>query len=287
MVDVTVLTPSLGYGRFIEDAIVSVLRQEGVETQHVIQDAGSEDGTIEILRRYGDNIEWVSEPDSGQSDGLNKALTKARGNWVAWLNADEFYLPDALRTLVEMGERSGADLVYGDIAWVDERGRMIRLLPQHPFNEKILRLYGCFIPSSGTIFRRSILGDNPWDPEARMMMDWELYLKLASQEASFRYVKFPAAAFRRHGGQVTADPSSNADEYGWMFDRYSIDPRHRRYGPWMHRAYKAGTGAYVRQIKARHLRGKDMRWFDATPNEETFDQLLTRCYGRRRSARAV
>src|SRR5919106_662562 len=99
MNSISVLTPSRGYGRFIADAIESAKQQVGVTVQHVVQDAGSDDGTLDILWSYGDAVDWTSEPDSGQSDALNRALGRATGDWIAWLNADEFYLPDGLRML--------------------------------------------------------------------------------------------------------------------------------------------------------------------------------------------
>ena len=117
--DVSVLTPSYEYGRFIADGIESVIQQRGLRLQCIIQDAGSGDETLEVLRSFGDRVEWASETDLGQSDGLNRALAKATGDWIAWLNADEYYLPDGLRALVEEGDRSGADVVYGDCVTVD------------------------------------------------------------------------------------------------------------------------------------------------------------------------
>lgn len=84
MTDVSVLTPSCEYGRYIEDAIESVLGQQGVSVEHVIQDGGSTDDTVDVLTRF-DGLVWASESDQG----LNKALAKAGGRWIAWLNADE------------------------------------------------------------------------------------------------------------------------------------------------------------------------------------------------------
>lgn len=279
-VDVSVLTPSLGYGRFIEDAIRSVSGQRGLSIEHVVQDGGSTDGTIDVLRRYSDRLEWVSEADEGQSDALNRAFARSNGRWVAWLNADEFYLPDGLATLVRHGDRTGADVVYGDNVFVDAEGKMVRLLPQHPFSHAILRLYGCFISSSSTIFRRSALPDTPWDLEARMIMDWELFLNLASRGARFSHVRYPVGAFRRHPEQVTARSSREfGDEYARVFDRYGIDRRRRRWGRWLHGAAKAGTGAYRRQRRAEPFRGRPMRWFDDGEGAESFDALLAVTYG--------
>jgi glycosyltransferase involved in cell wall biosynthesis len=124
--DVSVLTPSYEYGRFIADGIESVIQQRGLRLQCIIQDAGSGDETLEVLQSLGHRVERASETDLGKSDGLNRALAKATGDWIAWLNADEYYLPDGLRVLVEEGDTSGADVVYGDCVTVDREGRVIK-----------------------------------------------------------------------------------------------------------------------------------------------------------------
>src|SRR6266542_3259162 len=95
VIDVSVLTPALDYGRFIEDGIMSVDGQEELSIEHIVQDGGSGDETIEVLRRHTE-LQWESEPDRGQSDALNRALRRSTGRWIGWLNADEFYLPGGL-----------------------------------------------------------------------------------------------------------------------------------------------------------------------------------------------
>jgi glycosyltransferase involved in cell wall biosynthesis len=278
MTDVSVLTPSFRYGRFIADAIESVIRQHGLDLQHIIQDGGSDDETVEILRSFGDRVEWASERDLGQSDGLNRALTKAKGDWVAWLNADEYYLPDGLRVLVDEGERHGADVVYGDCVTVDRTGRIIGLRPQHPFNHMILRLYGPFLASVSVIVRRSMLWKEPWDRSLRVVMDWDLYLALASRGANFRYVAYPVGAFRLHEDQAS---KLGRPETRVIHNRYAI-PTGRRYGTAgvaLHRIRKLAAGSYVRQVRARPFRGSDLRWFDEKIAADTFHHLLHRCYG--------
>jgi hypothetical protein len=198
---------------------------------------------------------------------------------VAWLNADEFYLPEGLTTLVRHGDRTGADVVYGDNVFVDEEGRVTRLVPQHPFNLTILRLYGCFIASSSTIFRRTALPDPPWDLEARMIMDWELFMNLASRRARFSHVAYPVGAFRRHRDQVTARPSSEfREEYARVFERYGVDEGKRRWGRWLHAGYKLVSGQYVRQFRANRFRGVNLRWFRDEDARRSFEGLLSACY---------
>ena len=282
MTDVSVLTPSYGYGRFIADSIRSVLRQEGLRVQHVIQDAGSDDETIDVLRSFGERVDWASEPDQGQSDGLNKALTKAQGRWVAWLNADEFYLPEGLSTLVREGERRGADVVYGDSIAVDRDGRLLDVRPQHPFSSRILRHYGPFLNSVSVIIRRSILDEEPWDRSLRLVMDWDLYLSLASKGASFQYVAYPVGAFRRHPDQASAQPRRS--ETKDVRHRHQIPSSrwYRRGGTALHRLSKLAAGSYTRQARARPFRGRDLRWFEEGDGDETFRRLLARCYGLRK-----
>jgi glycosyltransferase involved in cell wall biosynthesis len=281
---VSVLTPSFGYGRFIADAIQSVHNQGGVSCEHIVQDGGSQDETLEVLSRFEGKVVWASEPDQGQSDALNKALAKASGTWIAWLNADEFYLPGALATLVWQAERAGVDVVYGDCVFVDADGRIERLLPQHRFSAKILREYGCYIPSNTVLIRRSVLGDAPWDPTVRRIMDWDLYLNLLRREARFSHVAYPAAAFRAHDERVTSKPPSDFEEENEVASRHGLPRdvwdrwRASRVGRWLHPVYKAMGGAYLRQLRAHSLGGRDLRWFSDPRGLEAFEELLRRAY---------
>jgi glycosyltransferase involved in cell wall biosynthesis len=279
--DVSVLTPSYGYGRFIRDALESVSRQEGVVAEHIVQDAGSQDETIDILRSYGDRVRWRSEPDRGQSDALNKALQFAHGRWIAWLNADEFYFPGALRRLVAAGESSRADVVYGDAAYVDADGRLLRLGPQHGYSRFLLRHYGIYIPSCGTVFRRSALGEDPWDVEIRRVMDWDVYLRLDSSGAPFVHVAYPAAGYRIHEGQITAQPRELfASDRQAVRSRYGIPGRRlKKPARLLHASYKLASGAYRRQIIARRMRGTDLRWVRPEVGPGGIADLLRRCYG--------
>jgi glycosyltransferase involved in cell wall biosynthesis len=281
--DISVLTPSYGYGHFIADAVESVLGQQPMAVEHVIQDGGSDDGTVGVLKRYGNRLAWASETDAGQSDALNRALVRATGRWIAWLNADEFYLPHALPTLMEHGEQAGVDVVYGDCVFVDRDGRIDRLLPQHRFSAKILREYGCFIPSNAVLIRRPILGDAPWDPTVKRIMDWDLYLKLLRRGAQFSHVAYPAGAFRVHDESLSSKPP-NFEEKNEVSSRYGLPRdfwdrwRASRVGRWLHPVYKALGGAYIRELRARSLRGHDLRWFDDHRGRKTFEALLRRSY---------
>jgi glycosyltransferase involved in cell wall biosynthesis len=281
--DVSVLTPSYGYGRFIKDALDSVARQEGVSTEHIVQDAGSQDETIKILRASGDRVSWRSEPDRGQSDGLNRAFRSARGRWIAWLNADEFYFPGGLQTLVDAGEEAGADVVFGDVVFIDAAGKLLRLVPQHRYSSLLLRHYGPYIGSCAAVFRRSTLGSDPWDTDIVRVMDWDLYLKLDAQGARFLHVPFPVGGFRIHDAQITAQPSEPfAADTQAVRARYGIPGRRwKRPARLLHASYKLLSGAYRKQVIARRRRGTDLRWCRPEVGPEGFLDVLSSCYGDR------
>jgi glycosyltransferase involved in cell wall biosynthesis len=279
MPDVSVLTPSFGYGRFIHDTLTSVSRQRGVSSEHIVQDGGSSDETIEILRGFGNGISWNSEPDRGQSDALNRAYARSSGTWIGWLNADEFYLPGALDVLVSEGERAGADVVYAESVWVTEHGRLIRLFPMHGFSRYLLKNYGCYIGSCAAVFRRTALGSSPWDENINSVLDWELYLRLAAAGAQFHQVTYPAAAYRVHADQISVQPQERyRRDHETMRKRHGMPSRNPRHASLLHAGYKLVSGAYDRQVKARRMRGADMRWFDDEVGLGPIRELMRRCY---------
>lgn len=289
LIDLSVITPSYGYAHFLEDAIDSVSGQEGIRVEHIIQDGASTDGTVELLERMGDRVEWVSEPDEGQSDALNRGIRRARGRWIAWLNADEFYLPDGLRALVAEGDRTGADVVYGDTIFSDGDGRMTRLVPQHGFSPFVLRSYGCFISTVSSIVRADAIGPDPIDVTMRRMMDWDLYLRMLAEGDEFAYVPVPVGVFRAHDTRVTATESRGflqrlntgdgfGREYDMMRDRYGAF-RVRKVGHVMHGLRKIGSGAYLRQVRARGMEGHALRWWAGDEELRSYRELRERCWG--------
>lgn len=291
MTGVTVLTPSYGYARYIVDTVRSVHGQLEGSARHVVQDGASVDGTMQVLKKYS-WLDAASTPDRGQSDALNRAFSKADDEWIGWLNADEFYLPEGLRVLVD-ASREG-DVVFGDSIFVDERGRFLRLVPQHPMHSFVLRNYGPFVSSCAAIFRRSVLGDLPWDIDVNRVMDWDLYLRLQQRGARFVYVPYPVGAFRVHSERITARPAEeHAASYALLQQRYGL----RRSGLMQaaghaaHGVLKLCHGGYLRQRRTQSFVGADMRWFADEHACRAVQALLRvaarRTVGSRREAVAI
>ena len=118
---VSIITPSYNQAAFLEQTLCSVLDQDYPNLEYLVVDGGSDDGSVEIIKRYELRLAWwVSEKDRGQVEAINKGLAHAKGEYVAWLNSDDFYLPGAVLSAVEaLQARPDAALVHGDVLAVD------------------------------------------------------------------------------------------------------------------------------------------------------------------------
>ena len=200
----SIITPSFNQGGFIADCIESVLAQKGVAVEHIVTDAGSTDETLAVLARYP-HLKWASEPDGGMSDGINKGFRQASGDWVMWLNCDDYLLSGALEKVADyIRSHPEADIVHGDCIYVNEDKTPIRRKYDTPVDERDLLFVGCVIPSTSAFYRREIItGGHLLDVGYRNCMDWEYYLRLMRLGFRFGYVPEALAGFRWHEESTT------------------------------------------------------------------------------------
>ena len=201
---ISIVTPSLNQGKFIEEAILSVLNQDYPNFEYIIVDGGSEDETLCILKKYSSKtgkLRWISERDRGQSDALNKGLRMVTGDVIGWLNADDRYLPGCFQRVVKFfKENPEVDIVYGDYRFINEVGNIIKLRKEIDFNLFVLKyLHVLYIPSTATFFRRRIIDDgNFLKDDYRYAMDYEFFLRIALKGYRFAHIGEYLADFRWH-----------------------------------------------------------------------------------------
>lgn len=219
----SIITPSFNQGRFLQDCVESVLSQKGVEIEHIVTDAGSTDETLDVLSRYPHLI-WASEPDKGMSDGINKGFAKATGDWVMWLNCDDFLVPGALAKVAEFISRHPeADIVHGDCEYIAEDKTPIRRKYDTPVDEWDLLLVGCIIPSTSAFYRREIIeAGHVLDVAYKNCMDWEFYLRLVRQGFQFGYLPELLASFRWYEESTTSKNWQRMIEEGYRCQREHI-----------------------------------------------------------------
>lgn len=177
---------------------------DGLEVEHIVTDAGSTDETIEILKRYP-HLKWKSEPDQGMSDGINKGFLEATGNWLMWLNCDDYLLPGALAKVASfIHDHPDADIIHADCAFIDEAGNLLRRKYDTPVDEWDLLFVGCIIPSTSAFYRHEIIAaGHLLDLNYKNAMDLEYYLRLMRHGYHFAYLPDLLAHFRWHDESTT------------------------------------------------------------------------------------
>ena len=165
----------------MEDTIRSVLAQGYPNIEYIIVDGASTDGSVDIIKKYAERLAWwVSEPDKGQADAINKGFKKAKGDLVAWLNSDDIYFPDAISQSVNVfHDNPEIGMVFGNAVSLDSDG--------HPFHNQTFSDMGlaelmCFniICQPAVFMRRETLQKIGYlDPDYHFLLDHHLWLRIA------------------------------------------------------------------------------------------------------------
>jgi glycosyltransferase involved in cell wall biosynthesis len=200
----SVVMPSYQQGRFIRRSIESVLSQSGSSFEFFVADGGSSDGTVDILREYEDRLTWISEKDRGQADAVNKGMSHAQGEVIAWLNSDDIYYPGALATVEQfLRANPGVDVVYGDANHIDEADNVMEPYPSEDWNPQ--RLFEtCYLCQPATFFRRRMVERfGHLDVALHYSLDYEYWLRLSAGGVRFAHIDAVLAGSRLHAETKT------------------------------------------------------------------------------------
>ncbi len=212
---VTLVTPSFQQSEFLQRTLESVRSQSYPALEYVIQDGGSTDDTVNILRRYeGFLHRWKSERDEGQTNAINRGFEKTTGEIMAWLNSDDMLLPGAIHYVADYFRRhADVDALYGHRILVDEEDREIGRWVLPPHDRRALT-WADFVPQETLFWRRRIWEQvgGRLDERFQFAMDWDLLLRF--QDTGAKIVRVPRflGAFRVHSRQKT---SSDLTGTGW------------------------------------------------------------------------
>lgn len=221
---ISIVTPSFNQAQYIEETIRSVLLQGYPNLEYLIIDGGSTDGSVEIIKKYSPWLTyWVSEPDRGQSHAINKGIDKASGDWIAWLNSDDIYLPDTFSKIAATISRSAktTSWIVGTTVITDQylhktalfKPNMYTVSKKHKnyismgWVDFICSGYSrVSIPQPSSFWLRSaVIKAGKIDESLYYIMDYELYIRLAYEGFLPYLINEELAFFRSHQEQKTSN----------------------------------------------------------------------------------
>ena len=255
---VTIVTPSYNQAAYLEQTIRSVLTQDYPNLEYLIVDGGSKDGSLEIIRKYSDKLAWwVSEPDHGQAEGINKGLQRAKGEYVAWLNSDDYYLPGVIAQAVELLQLNpAAAFVFGDVLAVDENSQITNVMHYGNWDLSDLMMFN-IIGQPGVLMRRSILEKAGYlDLSYHYLLDHQLWLRMGLLgKPVYARQTWAAARFHSEAKNVAHAAEFGAEAYrivAWM----EAEPKFQPHLSPIRLQVMAGA----HRMNARYLLDGDQPW---------------------------
>ena len=198
---ISIVTPSYNQAEYLEETILSVRGQNYSNLEHIIIDGGSTDATLDVLRKYQNtyNLRWISEPDNGQSDALNKGFRMSNGSIIGWINSDDTYMPGAVAKAIDLlNSQQDVGWIYGDGYWTDSDGKVLYKYQAKAFDYKDLIANGMYFPQPSLFFRKDLLDIiGVLDENIHTAMDFDFCLRLGLQ-AKAGYVPSILATRRLH-----------------------------------------------------------------------------------------
>ena len=212
MILVSIITPSYNQAKYLEQTITSVLDQTYPSIEYIVVDGKSKDGSVDIIKKYADKLAyWVSEKDKGQADAINKGFSRATGEIIAWLNSDDYYLPETVQAAVKIFEENpDVVLVYGNMLAVDENSVTFNTMNYRQLTLKDLLCFNIIGQPAVFMRRSALLQTNGLDATFHFLLDHLLWIQIAKQ-GKILHVNQTWAAARYHS---EAKNVSKAAEFG-------------------------------------------------------------------------
>lgn len=202
---ISIITPSYNSGEYITRAIESVVAQDYTDWEHIVVDGGSNDNTIEILEQYP-HIKWVSEPDQGQSDAMNKGFKLSTGDIIVYLNADDWFEPKAFSSVAEAFEKENKDIIFGDLRVINTQNQSEEVRTPSTDYQSILKYWNNEFPANPVsyFYKRKVQENYLFPINNHLSMDLD-FLFYASKHFEISYLPAILGVFFLDGENKTSN----------------------------------------------------------------------------------
>jgi glycosyltransferase involved in cell wall biosynthesis len=210
---VSIVVPTLNQAQFIGQTLASIVGQGWPKLELIVVDGGSTDGTAEVVRGFGRTVtHFVSEPDRGQADAINKGLALAQGDILAWLNSDDYYLPCTLdRAVAALGDGQQPSLAYGGTIAHFEAENRAAVWPARPVDREYLKTRAGILQPSAFWTRALWEKTGPLNVDLHFVLDWDWFYR-ASTHGRFTPIPAPLSIYRFHAGHKTGSGNARRNE---------------------------------------------------------------------------
>jgi glycosyltransferase involved in cell wall biosynthesis len=285
---VSVVTPSYNQGLFIRETIESVLSQDYPNLEYWVIDGGSTDETLAILAEYEHDprFHWISEPDRGQADAVNKGWVRCRGSVFGWLNSDDTYLPGAIRAQVDaLQQHPDVGLVYGDAVYIDEQSNPGDLYRTRTFNRRRFLHVSAIAQPSAFLRRELVEQHGLLRIHLHYALDFEFFTRLM-WHTQFWFHQRTIATFRLHPAAKTVSGYRRSVSEAVLIAQRACDEHAATLGNVKHKItadwYWSGATCSLQARRFRDLLAYSIvaiRWYPLSPRMvmvgiKTFDTLF-------------
>lgn len=274
LISFSIVIVNYNTGKYLEDAIKSIINQDYPKLQLIIIDGGSTDNSIEIIKNYENYIDyWISEKDKGQSDAFNKGFSKAKNEWLFWLNADDFLLKDSLHKLNKrickaLQKDSSLKWFCFDSIMTDKYGNGIVAYYGPQYNKFFMKKLGPQIHSATSIFHKDLFYQSKgFDIKLNWSMDLDLWIQFHKLKYKYKTIHEFCYATRINEGSKTLSnglkmirTEEHWKQSGYMYKKNNFFVDRNYLNPW--RLYKLFTNYPKKIIYTYKFKGKDLIWFN-------------------------
>lgn len=213
----SIVIPTYNAESTIAEAIESIFASD-IDVEVIVQDGGSTDGTLDAVSAFGTKVHCYSEVDSGQSQAINRAISRASGSLIGWLNADDLYCPGGLAAVIDAAQRwPTADVFFGDYGIARSNGQVFRRYHVQPWSWERFFSHGCYVWSGAAFFRREVFRNfGGIDENLHYCMDLEFMLRIG---AHVRAVHVPAVVGTY---RVNDQAKSSAAPWGFVVEAHKV-----------------------------------------------------------------